>query len=473
MGSSIAARRPGAAGRGRHVAVGTVCLAAVLLAAIGAGEGLAWGRHQALARTAGRLESTWARDQSRGIPAADLSGLRRALERSLARSQDWWSPASWGRRADPTLGGLRLRTAALYAGEVARSRQAAAAVLTTWRADLRREGHWIPARLVQQSANWPLQLEGARTPAQAMTLAASWHAADVAARAAAGRAQSEAVARATSNTGPGGLISAAAGLIAIARSDNLDPASVPQLAGELRQELLGGGTGTATAADLTQALTALRSLIALNDQVATEAAQVLAPVNQAAAEQVAGSAALVGAFGADQAAFTAARTAAALQGVEGRFAGLVRTTTERLAAGRCGHPLPPGKVITISLSLQEMVFYDNGCAIQATVVTTGRPLLRTPTGTFHIFDKQTPYVFVSPWPPGSPFWYPTSPVTWVMEFDQGGYYIHDAPWEPPSAFGPNSENGVWASHGCVHTPEATMQWAFAWTPLGTPVIVSA
>ena len=39
-------------------------------------------------------------------------------------------------------------------------------------------------------------------------------------------------------------------------------------------------------------------------------------------------------------------------------------------------------------------------------------------------------------------------------------------------YGPGSENGGASSHGCVHIPTPVMQWAFDWTPLGTPVIIS-
>jgi len=61
-----------------------------------------------------------------------------------------------------------------------------------------------------------------------------------------------------------------------------------------------------------------------------------------------------------------------------------------------------------------------------------------------------------------------------MEFLAGGYYIHNAPWEPADAFGPGSEDNLTdASHGCVHTPLATLAWAYSWTPLGTPVVISA
>jgi lipoprotein-anchoring transpeptidase ErfK/SrfK len=58
-----------------------------------------------------------------------------------------------------------------------------------------------------------------------------------------------------------------------------------------------------------------------------------------------------------------------------------------------------------------------------------------------------------------------------MEFLGGGFFIHDAPWEPASDFGPGSENGVDASHGCVHMPTPTMAWLYGWSPIGTTVIL--
>jgi lipoprotein-anchoring transpeptidase ErfK/SrfK len=121
-----------------------------------------------------------------------------------------------------------------------------------------------------------------------------------------------------------------------------------------------------------------------------------------------------------------------------------------------------------------MVFYQDGCVVKATPVTTGRPQLRTPTGRFSIFYKKTPFTFISPWPPSSPFYYFPSPVSWVMEFAGGGYFIHDAPWESSGSYGPGGEDNLAAaSHGCVHTPGSVMQWAFSWTPVGTPVVISA
>ena len=131
-------------------------------------------------------------------------------------------------------------------------------------------------------------------------------------------------------------------------------------------------------------------------------------------------------------------------------------------------------MITLSISLEEAIFYDNGCVVGASPITTGRPGLNTPTGNFAVFYKTSPFTMVSPWPPGSPDWYPTTVVQWVLEFADG-YFLHDAYWENQNAFGPGSQNDVaqdYASHGCVHFPTVIMSWLYNWTPLGTPVIIT-
>ncbi|MGH7610449.1 MAG: L,D-transpeptidase, partial [Candidatus Dormibacteria bacterium] len=101
-----------------------------------------------------------------------------------------------------------------------------------------------------------------------------------------------------------------------------------------------------------------------------------------------------------------------------------------------------------------------------------RQYLRTPIGLDSIHWKQSPYEFISPWPEGSPFYYPPTPATWVMNFLAGGFDIHDAWWEPTSAYGPGSEDTVYASHGCVQVPHDAMQFLWNWTPVGASVVVA-
>jgi lipoprotein-anchoring transpeptidase ErfK/SrfK len=145
-----------------------------------------------------------------------------------------------------------------------------------------------------------------------------------------------------------------------------------------------------------------------------------------------------------------------------------------LTSHACGHAVPSGKAIVINLTLQEVVFYQDGCALQAAPVTSGRNLERTPTGTFHVFRKVAPVLFTSWAPRSSPYWYPPERANYALEFTvvRAGIYLHDAPWEATAAYGPGSQNTDSASHGCVHAPTSVMAWAYTWAPVGTPVIVT-
>ena len=127
-----------------------------------------------------------------------------------------------------------------------------------------------------------------------------------------------------------------------------------------------------------------------------------------------------------------------------------------------------GKVIVISLSRQVLTAYQDGNAILTTFVATGRPALPTPPGVYHIFARYSPYQMISPWPYGSPYWYPNSWTNWAMEFRGGGYFIHDAPWRSWYGPGANLYNGT---HGCVNVPYSPMATLWNWAPNGTTVVV--
>jgi lipoprotein-anchoring transpeptidase ErfK/SrfK len=135
----------------------------------------------------------------------------------------------------------------------------------------------------------------------------------------------------------------------------------------------------------------------------------------------------------------------------------------------------PDKALTISLKEQVIRAYSHGQQVFWTYVTTGRPGLETDAGSFKVYWKVSPWTMHSPWPKGSPYWYPDSKVHMVMWFN-GGDGIHDAYWR--AYYGPGTEyphydpygedNGT---HGCVNVPYSNMVWLWNWTPTGTPVIV--
>ena len=145
---------------------------------------------------------------------------------------------------------------------------------------------------------------------------------------------------------------------------------------------------------------------------------------------------------------------------------LAVTTTKAVAA-----PATLEKAVVVRLGAQTLTAYVNGKPILTTPVTTGRAALPTPVGSYTIHYRASPYTFISPWPPGSPYYYPPAHVTWAMYFFDNDF-LHDDPAEPTSAFGAGSEDGAYASHGCVHVPRDTMAFLYNWLPVGAPVIVS-
>ena len=131
----------------------------------------------------------------------------------------------------------------------------------------------------------------------------------------------------------------------------------------------------------------------------------------------------------------------------------------------------PERLITVSLQDQRLVAYERGQVVVDTLVTTGRPTLPTDIGAMDVLKKDSPWTMHSPWPKGSPDWYPDTQVKMVLWFTTNGEGLHDASWQPAGTYGPGSTDGPFASHGCIHVPPAAEAILFNWATLGTPVVV--
>lgn len=131
----------------------------------------------------------------------------------------------------------------------------------------------------------------------------------------------------------------------------------------------------------------------------------------------------------------------------------------------------PPHLVIVSLSGQRLTAYDHGQIVVNTLVTTGRPALPTDVGAMHVWKKDSPWTMKSPWPKGSPDWYPDTQVQMVAWFSTTGEGMHDASWQPPGTYGPGSQTGPYASHGCIHVPPAAESTLFSWVEIGTPVVV--
>jgi len=131
----------------------------------------------------------------------------------------------------------------------------------------------------------------------------------------------------------------------------------------------------------------------------------------------------------------------------------------------------PSRLITVSVQGQRLTAYEDGRVVVDTPVTTGRPALATDVGAMRVLRKDAPWTMQSPWPKGSPEWYPDTVVQMVVWFTSNGEGLHDASWQPDATLGPGSQFGPFASHGCIHLPLTAVKTLFDWAPVGTPVVV--
>ncbi len=425
------------------------------------------------------LKATIGTYEANGLPAASIAGVTgslAAMDRVFALAV--WSPSWWTSSAPSKVVVLRKDVEQKWAAAVASARANAESQIASLTSLTGTDAKWIPSSPAPPSSTaWVAALNTATTPKALNTLTSAWQKDVASLHATIVTTQREATLAA--QQGPSGLLGTAHRLLADAASDHLDAGALGSLAAQFQQEIQSGADTTQTSAQLEAAEQQLQSTIAVNNQVFTTDRATMLLVNQAEAEGTPGAQQEATSYGSLHAQYIAASTTSQLQALPAQYQTLQSTVQQDLQAHVCGHTgLPQGKVITISLTLQEMVFYDNGCVANATPVTTGMTARPTPTGTFYVYDHQSPFHMISSDPTSSPFWYPPTWVTWVMGFYNAqvpkweGYFIHDAYWEPITHFGPGGEYLSTASHGCVHTPHNVMQWAYSWVPNGTPVIIS-
>jgi lipoprotein-anchoring transpeptidase ErfK/SrfK len=453
----------------------------VVLATCATGASLtavASGRQSHFTAASESLQKEWARDIAAGVPATTIASLRKQLDSSAESHAGAWSPQWWGDTGQPLIDRLHSQTNTVWAAAMSAGRAQARQAVTLWGQLAQQLGSYITADQSAAEATWAVQITQATTPNQLKHLAQTWVAqvASTRTRAQAAQLAAELNSQVSDYGGVDGLVKDAQDAVDTAHADNLDTGQVPALITAVQDDYQDSIVQNADASTAVQRLVTadseLRSLISLNNTVNGLILPLELSVDQAAAENTPNNASLMSQYQNIQQLFTAARTTAQLTAVQTQVGTVQNTVTTELAANVCGHSVGSGKVITMNLALQEGVFYQDGCVVKATPITTGRPELRTPTGNFSIFYKESPFQFITPWPPSSPFYYYPSWTNWVMEFASGGYFIHDAPWEPSEQYGPGGENSSGASHGCIHIPSDVMQWLYSWTPEGTPVIIT-
>jgi len=118
-----------------------------------------------------------------------------------------------------------------------------------------------------------------------------------------------------------------------------------------------------------------------------------------------------------------------------------------------------GKYVDVDLTLQKLCRVDGANLVDCYTISSGKPGMGTPTGTFSISEKE-PRHWSSPYSMWLPFW---------QRFN-GGVGLHELPetdnWKETDA-----HLGTPVSHGCVRLGIGPAQTIYDWTEIGTPVFV--
>lgn len=133
------------------------------------------------------------------------------------------------------------------------------------------------------------------------------------------------------------------------------------------------------------------------------------------------------------------------------------------------------QLVLVSISQRHLWACDGSSDLYDSPVVTGMEFLSadlTPTGTYHIYAKETDVHLIGQDSTGSwndfvNYWMP------FLDNQYGAYGFHDATWRPANAFGNISPYSSNASHGCVECPLATATWLFNWVHVGTTVTIES
>jgi lipoprotein-anchoring transpeptidase ErfK/SrfK len=129
-----------------------------------------------------------------------------------------------------------------------------------------------------------------------------------------------------------------------------------------------------------------------------------------------------------------------------------------------------GSVIWIDRATNTLRLYDSTKLVRVFRVATGRSQYPTPSGMWHVVDKQE-----NPWwrPPNSPWAVGAKPIppgpgnplgTRWMGLDAAGVGIHGTP--------DAASIGYSASHGCIRMHISDAEWLFGHVEIGTPVYIT-
>jgi lipoprotein-anchoring transpeptidase ErfK/SrfK len=109
--------------------------------------------------------------------------------------------------------------------------------------------------------------------------------------------------------------------------------------------------------------------------------------------------------------------------------------------------------------------YVNGKLTYNWPISTGRPSLPTPDGTYLSVEKGNPVRMIGGGSPGSAGYY-NELVNWAVRFTFSGDYYHSAPW---SVVDQGTTN---VSHGCVNLPPSDAETYYNMSVPGDPITIT-
>lgn len=134
---------------------------------------------------------------------------------------------------------------------------------------------------------------------------------------------------------------------------------------------------------------------------------------------------------------------------------LVINSDEGAVAGRF-----EGKYIDVNLATQRLCTFEGQENKGCYTISSGKPSMPTPTGTFHIQNKNE-----RQWSSKYGLWMP------YWEAFSGDYGLHELP-EWPGGYKEGQDHlGHPVSHGCVRLGIGDAKTIFDWTEIGTPVYI--
>lgn len=137
--------------------------------------------------------------------------------------------------------------------------------------------------------------------------------------------------------------------------------------------------------------------------------------------------------------------------------------TERLEEARQNSKplISLGKYIDIDIQNQILIMFENGKNLGTFLISSGRPDLATPKGTWQILNKN-PRKWSRQYKLYMPYW---------MAITNQGHGIHELPEYPNGYKEGTNSLGQAVSHGCIRLGVDDAKKVYNWAEIGTKVVV--